>query len=79
MEGMKLLQEILGHHRRAHWQKRATDGEKLEAGMKETSGCHFAVLALPLSPELLLTLWGSVVIAATSQAHLSLLKTWCWQ
>lgn len=34
MEGMKLLQEVLGGHRRAHWQRRVTDGEKPEAGIK---------------------------------------------
>lgn len=33
MEEMKLLQEMLGRHRRAHWQKRVTDGEKPQAGM----------------------------------------------
>lgn len=32
VEGMKLLQEMLGHHRRACWQKRVTDGEKNRGG-----------------------------------------------
>lgn len=59
MEGMKLLQEVVGHH------KRATDGEKPEAGTNDTSGYHFLVLVLLLCPEELLSLQASVV-AATS-------------
>lgn len=79
MEGMKLLQETLGRHRRARWQKRVTDGEKTKAGMNETSGHRLVVLVLPLSPEELLTLRASVVIAATSRAHLSLPKPGGWR
>lgn len=59
MEGLELLQEVVGHH------KRATDGEKPEEGMSDTSGHRLVVLALPLCLEELLSLQVSVV-AATS-------------
>lgn len=42
--------------------------------MNETSGHHLVALALPLSPEELLTMRASVVTAATSWANLSLPK-----
>lgn len=76
MKGMKLVQEILGRHRRAHWQKRVTDGEKPAAGINESSGHHLAVPALPLFPEELLTLRDSGVIAASSPF---LPKPSCWR
>lgn len=55
MEGMKLLQEVVGRH------KRATDGEEPEAGANGASGHRLVVLALPLCPEELLSLPASVV------------------
>lgn len=59
MEGMKLLQEVIGRH------KRATDGEKPEAGANGTSSHHLVVLALPLCLEELPSLQASVVAAAS--------------
>lgn len=41
MERLELLQEVVGRH------KRATDGEKPEEGMSDTSGHRLVVLALP--------------------------------
>lgn len=66
MEGLKLLKEVVERHRRA------TDGEKPEAGANGASGHHLVVLALPPCPEELLSLQASVV--ATSWACFSLPK-----
>lgn len=71
LEGLELLQEVVGR------QKRATDGEKPEEGMNDTSGHHLVVLALPLCLEELLYLQVSLV-AATSLAHFSLPKQGFW-